>query len=410
MSGELVVGLGLCTPIGTSARMTLASLRAGLVRFAETEVLDEVGRPVRASRLSLLEASLSRTERMVALGRQALAGVRPLLAGLPKGRVPLYLGLPEAGVGAEVERESLVAGLLAGAEGRLEVVKVHEAGRAAFFEALAAARADLHSGRAGALALVGAVDSLGDGASLKTLAAARLHLGRQNPDGRIPGEAAGFVALARPGAPKALGLEITGVVLGTALGVEPRPFAQRAPSLAEGLTAVLRTLRLDAVAGGRRVEGVLACQPGESFWGTEFTRAYLRNAALMPEPLRVHIAGEGLGDAGAGAGPVMLGVALHRARWREHRARRTLVYGCADGGRVGACVVEMRFQGREVRRNHESCLRQWPLDSAQGGRQHTRGGTARRLQGADARGASAHALRQHGPGLHAHQGQQERHH
>lgn len=340
MSGARVVGLGLCTPVGTSTHMTLASLRAGLVRFAETQVLDDVGAPVRASRLSLLEASLSRTERMVALARQALAQVRPVLECLPKGRVPLYLGLPEKDVGARVEQEALVAALRAEAEGRLAVAKVHEAGRAAFFESLATASRDLQAGRAGALVLVGAVDSLVDGASLEALAAARLHLGRQNPDGRIPGEGAGFVALARPGAPKALGLEATGVLLGTALAVEPRPFTQRAPSLAEGLTEALQRLRRDAVAGARRVEGVLACQPGESFWDTEFTRAYLRHAALMPEPLRVEVAGEGLGDAGAGAGPVMLGVALHRARWRGGGARRTLVYGCSDGGRVGACVVE----------------------------------------------------------------------
>jgi 3-oxoacyl-[acyl-carrier-protein] synthase-1 len=315
-------------------------MRAGLVRFAETEVLDSLGEPIRASRLSLLGASLSRTARMVALGRQALAGVRPLLERLPKGKVPLYLGLPEPGVGARVEQEALVAGLLAEAGGRLAEVKVYEAGRAAFFEALATAWEDLRSGRAGALALVGAVDSLGDSASLEALVGARLHLGPQNPDGRIPGEAAGFMALARPGAPRSLGLEALGELLGTALAVEPRPFSRPEPCLAEGLTAALGALRRDPVAGARRVDTVLACQPGESFWGTEFSRAYLRNAALMPEPLRVHLAGEGLGDAGAGAGPVMLGVALHRARWRRSGARRTLVYGCADGGRVGACVVE----------------------------------------------------------------------
>jgi 3-oxoacyl-[acyl-carrier-protein] synthase-1 len=60
MSGAQVVGLGLCTPVGTSTHMTLASLRAGLVRFTRTKVLDEVGEPVRASRLSLLDDSLKR--------------------------------------------------------------------------------------------------------------------------------------------------------------------------------------------------------------------------------------------------------------------------------------------------------------------------------------------------------------
>lgn len=232
MSGELVVGLGLCTPVGTSTHLTLASLRSGLVRFAETRVLDGLGQPVRASRLSLLGASLSRTQRMAALSRQALAQVRPLLASLPGGFVPLYLGLPEGDVGAEVERESLVSTLLAEAEGRPRVVKVFDSGRAAFFEALATASADLDSGRAGAFALVGAVDSLSDTASLEALTRARLTLGVANRDGRVPGEAAGFVVLARAGARKTPGVEVLGVVQGTALAVEPYPFKQQTPSLA----------------------------------------------------------------------------------------------------------------------------------------------------------------------------------
>ncbi|AEI64599.1 3-oxoacyl-[acyl-carrier-protein] synthase [Corallococcus macrosporus] len=341
MSGELVVGLGLCTPVGISARMTLASLRAGLVRFAETSVKDALGEPVRASRLSLLTPSLSRTRRMAALGRQALSELLPLSTGLPGGPLPLYLGLPEAGIGAEVQQESLLADLLADTGGSLRVVKTYATGRAAFFEALSTAQADLRSGKAGALALVGAVDSLGDPASLEALVSARLTLGPINRDGRIPGEAAGFVALARPGATTSLGLEPLGVLLGTELGVEPSPFTQQAPSTAEGLTRVLRQLRQNRESGARRVDGVLACQPGESFWGTEFSRAYLRNTALMPEPLCVGLAGEGLGDAGAGAGPVMVGVALHRARWKQHGERRTLIYGSSDGGRIGACIVEL---------------------------------------------------------------------
>jgi 3-oxoacyl-[acyl-carrier-protein] synthase-1 len=43
----------------------------------------------------------------------------------------------------------------------------------------------------------------------------------------------------------------------------------------------------------------------------------------------------------------MLGVALHRARWRQAGARRTLVYGSADSGRIGACVVEMIRSAKE---------------------------------------------------------------
>lgn len=340
MGGELLVGLGLCTPVGISAQMSLASIRAGIVRFAETEVVDDSGEPMQASRLQLLESSLSRTERMFVLGREALAGVQKPLSDARMMRVPLYLGLPEAGIGAKVEREALITELLEVAEGRLQLAGIYEGGRAGFFEALDAARTDLRSGRAGPLALVGALDSLCDAASLGEIAAEQLHLGLQNPDGRIPGEAAGFVVVARSGATGVTVHEALGVLQGVALGSEPLSFSQRVPSLAEGLTQTFRNLGEDPVAGARRVDTVLACQPGESFWATEFSRAYLRNAELMPEPLLVNIAGECLGDAGAGAGPVMLGAALSQARRMGREVFRALVYGSADGGRIGACVVE----------------------------------------------------------------------
>jgi 3-oxoacyl-[acyl-carrier-protein] synthase-1 len=320
--------------------MSLASMRAGILRFAETEVVDDFAEPVRAARLQLLDPSLSRTERMLALGREALAEVRSLLTDQRMMRVPLYLGLPELGPAPRADKEALSQGLLAAAGGQLTLAGVYEGGRAGFFEALSAALADLRSGRGGSLALVGAVDSLCDAASLNALAQARLHLGPQNPDGRIPGEAAGFVVVAHHAAAERMGRNPLGVVLGTTLGVEPRPFTQRAPSLAEGLTQVFRAVRIDPVLGARRMDAVLACQPGEEFWSTEFSRAYLRNAALMPEPLRIRTAGEYLGDAGAGAGPVMLGAALHRTRQQAREMSRTLIYGSSDGGRIGACVVE----------------------------------------------------------------------
>jgi 3-oxoacyl-[acyl-carrier-protein] synthase-1 len=281
---------------------------------------------------------------MTALACEALAAIRPLLAEAGGRPVPLYLGMPEAGVGAKVDRDELVGALLEAAEGRLRLMGTYESGRAGFFEALVSALTDLRSGAGGTMALVGAVDSLCDAASLRAMAAERLLLGLQNPDGRIPGEAAGFAVIARPGASRAMDRGVWGQILGATLGMEPRPFAQRAPCMAEGLTQVFRVLRMDPSAGAQRVDAVLACQPGEAFWAQEFSQAYLRNAALMPEPLRMGISGEHLGDAGAGAGPVMLGAALYRPRRLPRETSRTLVYGSADRGRIGACVVQAALQ------------------------------------------------------------------
>lgn len=337
MTPEVLVAIGLSTPLGAGASPSIAAIRAGMTRFAETEVTGCDGEPVRASRLGELAPALSRTARMIEHARVALADLAGRLAAARASRIGLYLGLPEARSGAPFDARALVDAIQRSAAGKLELVGVRESGRAAFFEALAAALADLRGGRA-ALALVGAVDSMCDPDTLRQISAAGLLLCEQNRDGRIPGEAAGFVLLARPGVATSGGSFAT--IVGAALGVEQVPFASPSPTLSEGLTEVFRALRTDPLAGARRVGLVAACQPGESFWGTEFMRACLRNTALMPEPLAVLRAGDSLGDAGAGAAPVMLAAAI--ARMRRHAAvgsRRALVYGCADGGRVGALVV-----------------------------------------------------------------------
>lgn len=337
MTRAIVVAVGLSTPIGAGTSSTLAAMRAGITRFVETEVVGSDGDPVRASRLARLAPWLSRTDRMIEHALVALADLASPLSRVRGSRVGLYLGLPEPGSGAPFDRDALVDAIQQTTAGKLVLVGLHDAGRASFFEALAAARSDVRAGRS-ALALVGGIDSTCDPDSLRRLAAADLLLCEQNRDGRIPGEAAGFALVARHGA-AAPGRTLAWLV-GTALATEPVPFTSDSPSLSEGLSEVFRALRTDPIAGAQRVGLIAACQPGESFWGTEFMHAYLRNAALMPEPLAILRAGDGLGDAGAGAAPVMLTAAIaHMRRSAVRGSRRALVYGSADSGRVGAVVV-----------------------------------------------------------------------
>lgn len=338
MSAEILAGPWIATPIGLRTERSLASMRAGIRRFVYTDVLDAAAEPVRASRLATLSPSLSRTERATALARAALAPVRAELAPLRPGRVPLYLGLPEPGPVPPLDRSALVGAIEAEAGDGVRLAGFFESGRAGIFEALAAARAELGSGRAGPVALVGGVDSVCDRESLAALAHAGLILGPSNPDGRIPGEAAGFVLVARAGA----AVSATGALLACATVQEPSPFSSKRPSAADALGLVFRGMRLDPAVGVGRVDHVASCQPSESFWATELGYAYLRNAAFMPEPMSASSAGEHLGDAGAGAGAVMLAEALLAKRWSKRPGARTLVYGSADGGRVSGCVVERR--------------------------------------------------------------------
>ncbi len=46
--GAAVAEVGLCTPLGLTAAVSVAEMAAGTLRFAETEVSDAAGEPVRA--------------------------------------------------------------------------------------------------------------------------------------------------------------------------------------------------------------------------------------------------------------------------------------------------------------------------------------------------------------------------
>jgi 3-oxoacyl-[acyl-carrier-protein] synthase-1 len=342
----VVVGMGLCTPLGLTTRATQVAVHAGATRFAETETLDLDGEPAIASVLKMLGPDLTRTERMATLAATALVECLGGRSRAVPERLPTFLGLPENKGGAPVRPDALVQALTEAAvpHGGLQFLpeSLYAGGRAAFFQALAGAAAYLHSGRADTV-LVGAVDSFCDEASLEYLLDQNRLLGPDSSDGLIPGEGAGFVLLGRSGPNRLGGSDPPVRVLGCALAREPHHFLQSEPNLAEGLTKVFRQLRKHPATGTRRVDYLLSCQTGETFWAQEFVKAYLRNEPLFPEPLAAALIAETLGDVGASSGVLQLGVALYtirNPRRQPERPMRVLIYGCSDDGQIGACIVE----------------------------------------------------------------------
>lgn len=340
-----IFGLGLCTPLGLTARTTQVEMAAGTVRFFETDVVDTAGEPVRASLLPLMKPELTRTERMTLLAVTAFQEVMKDMTSLGIQRLPLLLALPEPGSGSPFELRALLR-VLTDAAGPVRLETSEEVafseGRAGFFHALAEASLLLRS-RQEPWVLVGGVDSLCDRDSLTHHARTYRSLGPNTRDGILPGEGAGFFLLASPVPRGQRAGAAQGCIVACSLSREPNAFLQRRPNLAEGLTETFRQLRQHPAAGTRRVDHLMSCQTGETFWTQEFSCAYLRNAQLMPEPLTMSVVAESLGDVGAAAGAIQLGSALYRLKKLEQAhgtTARVLIYGCADAGQTGACIIE----------------------------------------------------------------------
>ncbi len=342
---------GLCTPLGRSTLSTSWAVRASLSSFVDTELTDRRAQPVRASRLEGLTATKTRSERLVELAFTALHDTLADLEATSLLPVPCYIAAPAAGDGGSVEKAALIAALSRLQPTNLELLlpdaTFYDHGRAGFFYALAAACQRI-SDDPRTVALVGAIDSQCDPVTLQWLLDENLVLGDANPDGAIPGEGAGFVLIGQSEGLRMCQLAPLAHLLGCVTAQEPQPFAtvhrhpNAAPSTGAGLTTALRMLRLDPECGAQRADRVCSCQPGGAYWGAEFTNAYLRNAALMPEPLTVDSLADTLGDLGAAAGAVQLGLALHGFELADRygaEARRCLIYGSADTGSIGAAVI-----------------------------------------------------------------------
>lgn len=341
-----VLSLGVATPLGLGTKINQTEIAAGSMLVTETKILDPMGTPIRTARIPMIHADKKRAVRMAGLGRKA---VRECLRVLDKRKswdLPLFLGLPGARSGGLVDANALLERLRTAMPPtmRLNVsdTQIFATGRAAVFEALKVAVDWLDSG-AGKLALVGGIDSMCDVASLTYLGKSGRALGAANPDGVIPGEAAAFILLGRddilPSASSGMR------VVACAIGQEARHFSQTQPNLAAGLTKVLRDLRSDKEVSRRRPDYLLSCQTGETFWAKEFTMAYLRNATIIPEPLRASLIAEWLGDVGAASGAVLVAIAegwLRKQAELPDPPKRVLIYGCSDDGPIGACVVEVR--------------------------------------------------------------------
>ncbi len=344
-----VLAMGLCTPVGLTRPTTIAAMAAGLNQFTESRVLDDEHEPVRASMLTALEFSLTRTERMRTF---AVPALKECLANhvvmSANERIPVFLALSEEQSGSSFDVDQIEASLQeAVPDTPLDFLPTGRlmSGRAGFFEGLSMAFTLLKSRRC-SIVLLGGIDSMCDLKSLVHLVETGRTLGAGNIDGVIPGEGAGFALLSLSSKVPSEAVFGNGKplrILGVTRGNEQHHFHQKEPNLAHGLADVFKRLYQHPLAGKRRVDHLFSCQTGETFWEHEFTKAYLRNPYLFPEPLRADLIAESLGDAGSVSGMVQLAMASHalkKLRDRFGGSRRALLYGSSDMGRLGACIVE----------------------------------------------------------------------
>ena len=156
-------------------------------------------------------------------------------------------------------------------------------------------------------------------------------------DGFVPGEGAGFVLLADPGAAAAAGLKPLAGVSAAATGFESGHWYSPEPYLGDGLALTVAKL---AQSGTARVpfEEVYSSMNGESHWAKEWGVAGIRNKAALGQGYRIHHPADSYGDVGAASGVLMIGLAALGIR-DGYRRGPCLIYGSSDRGQRAAVAL-----------------------------------------------------------------------
>jgi 3-oxoacyl-[acyl-carrier-protein] synthase-1 len=346
----VVVGVGMMTSVGLTTKETAASVRSGVMRFAESRLLDKTSLPftlavVPDDALPPLTGALesefltSRERRMLRLATQPLREcLAPVAADGHLPRLPLCLALPEDETLVPLDRARFLQRLALQAGGGIDVSRsdASPAGRAGGLLALGQAVAAIESGAAD-LVVAGAVDSYRDPYVLGILDVRARVKSSANLDGFIPGEGAAFILLASPHAAAARGLAPLARLSRVAAGFEAGYLGSPEPYRGDGLaTTVAQLVALTAVE--EPLQEVYSSMNGESHWAKEWGVTYIRNKALFRPDYGMHHPADTLGDTGAAAGPVMVGLAAFGIIG-SYRRSPTLVYGSSDRGPRAAVVV-----------------------------------------------------------------------
>lgn len=346
-AGAWICGLGMMTPVGDCAAQTAASVRAGICRYAESEIVSSRFEPMKLALLP--EAALPPldpvpggwSDRQARMLRLALPALAEALGPLPKGRkVPLLLAGPETLPGQPAALpDGFLAVLLesAVAAGRVDAgaSRLLPTGRAGGLQALGEALALLQKGVT-QYALVGGVDSWFDEDLLRSLDEQGRVLADGVMDGFAPGEGAGFVLLCADAARKDQRAARVRVHA-PGLADEPGNRHGREPYRGEGLAAAVAAA---LVGSSAPVASVWSSLNGENLGAREWGVAALRRAGgLAPDHGFEHPA-DCFGDLGAAFAPVLIGLAALGLQ-RGHVAGPALVYCSSEFAPRGAVRLSL---------------------------------------------------------------------
>lgn len=343
MSAELaIIGCGARTPLGFDRRSSAAAVRAGIAATAEHPfIVDRFGEPMIVTRDAGLDPALAGPERLLALAipaaREALVPLEGAGA-IPKVSVVMSLG--EERPGQDSHTGARLAGALCEAlNGTIGIgERLHwMGGHAGGILAMETGRRLLAEGRA-ELVLAGGVDSYLSCDTLEWLDDIEQLHSEGNIYGFCPGEAAGFVLLARVETAQRLGLTPLLNLVSVGSGIEKNLIKTEDICLGDGLAAAFRAAA-EPLHDTETIDRIICDMNGERYRGNEYGFAVLKVPGLFKNAAEFEAPADCWGDVGAAAGPLYVGLVVQAEERGYSKGPLSLIWASSEGGRRAAAIV-----------------------------------------------------------------------
>ncbi|RWF76519.1 MAG: 3-oxoacyl-ACP synthase [Mesorhizobium sp.] len=333
-----IIATGMVTAVGLDAPSSCAALRARLDGFKETPYADGEGE-------WLLGAPVSMPRRWIGQKRMihmAAAAISEICTAVPEARerTPMLLCLPEASrpsssvQDVSVFLRNVCAALEMDVDPRSRIVS-H--GRPSGLVALEQARRLLAEGGTSAVIVAG-VDSYLTPEAIGFYLANRRLLATNNPNGFIPGEAAAAVLCTHTGHGSALRLHGLGLARENAFIYNEADEPLRGDGMTTAYRHALNEAGIEMNQLGFRISDLI----GEQYWFKQTALASLRLVRGAHDFQDLWSPGESLGNIGAAAVPVMIGMALAAARKGYAAGNPVLIEASDDSGACGAAIFAAR--------------------------------------------------------------------
>lgn len=343
-----VVDIGMITPVGANAEMTVAAIKAGISSYKESDYFDDNYNKIKLSCVpqELLEECLvedvivgklpPRHARMLQLAKLALDQV---IESIPNdNKIPLFLAGSESTSANDPQITNVfLQNMVKQSDIEIDLLnsRIITTGRAGGLDAIDIAMRFLEASSEN-YALVGAVDTFHEKNIIEHYLQSDRLCTSNTMDGFIPGEGAAFILLSKKH-PKN-NEDTRPYILEPGIDQEHGHIFSDQAYTGSGLASAVS--KASSISGSSKIGAIYSSMNGEHYFSKELGVALMRNSAIFSEDLQLLHPADCYGDLGSAAGIAMIGMACIKLK-NDPSETSYLVYASSDCSARGAAIVSI---------------------------------------------------------------------